>query len=644
SGFLITSLLLEENATRGRIALGAFWGRRARRLLPALFLVLGAVSLYAVINGRFSSPTSGGAAIDLSGLRGDALATLVYVANWHAIFSHQSYFTQFSTPSPLTHTWSLAIEEQFYLLWPLAIVGLVTWAKAHWRGIGLGVCVGGAAASALAMALLYHPGVDPSRVYYGTDTRAFDLLVGAALAFATAARPQPGPRARRALHGVSIPAVVVLGVFWATAGTAAGLPRPAMFHGEFLLCALLAGVVLADVRQVEAGPLARVLSIAPLRYIGTISYGLYLWHWPVFVYLNSARTSWHGAGLDLARIGLTAALAVASYHLVERPLRRASFAGIKARLAIPAAVLATVGVILVGTTASVAAPVEAWTGGGLDPGAGPAVAGAGGFGTEVPIALPPTLHLSPKHPLRVLTFGDSVMSFAQKGIISALESTGEVRVEPAARPGWSLKTSSGLAFLEHHVRLSRPELVVGTWSWDNVAAKRDPNAYQKKLDAAIRQLLVPHDHVLGVIFLQMPVFNPDTSTPEGRGFVPNAAGLAIWNAAVQQASGLFPGKVMYLPVASSLEIEGRYTNWLPPTGSHSAPLRHWVRVRTSDGVHLCPPGITRYAAPVLQDLTELFHLKPTPRHWWLSQLITVRGLAHATSSFGVTCPTDHPPT
>ena len=125
SGFLITSLLLEEWCESARIRLGAFWGRRARRLLPALLLVLMAVSVYAVVNGRFSTPTTGGAAIDLSGLRGDGLATLFYFANWHAIFVHQSYFTQFSTPSPLQHTWSLAIEEQFYLVWPLVIVGLL---------------------------------------------------------------------------------------------------------------------------------------------------------------------------------------------------------------------------------------------------------------------------------------------------------------------------------------------------------------------------------------------------------------------------------------------------------------------------------------------------------------------------------------
>ena len=204
SGFLITSLLIEEWVTTARIRLGSFWARRARRLLPALFLVLVAIAVYVVLNGRFGPPGSA-AQVDLSGLRGDDLATLFYVANWHAIFAHQSYFAQFSAPSPLEHTWSLAIEEQFYLVWPPVLLLILTLARGAWRRVGMIVTVVGALASAGLMALLYHPAADPTRLYFGTDTRVFDMLAGATMAMVAAARPQPGPRARLALH-VAAPA------------------------------------------------------------------------------------------------------------------------------------------------------------------------------------------------------------------------------------------------------------------------------------------------------------------------------------------------------------------------------------------------------------------------------------------------------
>jgi peptidoglycan/LPS O-acetylase OafA/YrhL len=644
SGFLITSLLVEEWCTSDRIRLVAFWGRRARRLLPALLLVLIAISLYAVVNGQLSSPTSGGAAIDLSGLRGDALATLFYVANWHAIFVHQSYFAQFSTPSPLQHTWSLAIEEQFYLMWPLVIVGLLKWSPKHWRSLGIGLCVLGALASAAAMAVLYHAGADPSRVYYGTDTRAFDLLMGAALAMVAAGRAQPGHRARSLLHFAAPAAAAVLGVFWATAGTASGMPTTGMFKGEFLVCAALAAVVIADVRQFDQGPLARLLSVGPLRWIGLISYGLYLWHWPIFVYLNEARTGLSGAGLDFARVGSTFAVATGSYYLLELPIRRRRYSGIPRILLAPSALLVTAVIVVGGTSPSLAAPpVLAWTGGGLYPGSGPHVPGAGGISGEVPIALPPGTVISHAHPLRVLTIGDSIMAAAERGIGPALMSTGEMTVTWAAEPGWSLEEPGGQAFLQRRVRETHAQLIIGTWSWDAGAAHAEPGAYQSTLDTVIRQLLSPADgHVLGVIFLQMPPFGPNAGYDDTTVLL-NGAGIPAWNEAVQRASQTFPGKVMYLPVASSVEFKGRYSTWLPDRGRTLARQDEWARVRTLDDIHLCPPGLTRYAAPVLQDLTTVLHLSPPKHPWWNSYVIAVAGFDSATSSFGLACPPDHPP-
>jgi hypothetical protein len=274
------------------------------------------------------------------------------------------------------------------------------------------------------------------------------------------------------------------------------------------------------------------------------------------------------------------------------------------------------------------------------------VAGAGGFSSEVPITLPPSLVVDKAHPLRVLAFGDSVMVFAQYGIKAALESTGEVTVVGGAKTGWGLTKPGAEALLRTDVRTFHPEIVVGTWSWDAAAAAADPTAYRQTLDTAIGQLLSPAEGVVGVILLQMPPFGPIPAfiaeSSAGETWRLRAAGLPAWNEAIEQSSMTFPGKVMYLPVGSSLELDGKYTSSLPPTRKSSAPHNQWVRVRTSDGVHLCPPGITRYAAPVLADLTTLFHLSPPTSQWWNSYRITVRAFAHSTSSFGLTCPGNHP--
>ncbi len=382
SGFLITSLLAVEWKGTGGVDLRRFWVRRARRLLPALLVVLAAVAGYAA---TVAGP------LELQRIRADGLATLFYVANWHAVAAGTSYWANLTLPSPLLHTWSLAIEEQFYVLWPLVVVAVLGWWRRSLRAL-LAVTAALAALSAALMPLLFDGG-DPSRVYYGTDTRMAGILYGAVLALAVACWGQVrGVLARRALEVTAVVAMVGLGWGWATVrGTS-----PWLYQGGFVVFGLAVAVVIAAATHDRPGPVARVLSIAPLRWFGLVSYGLYLWHWPVIVWLTPRRTGVDGWELSALRFGVTMAVTLASYWLVEQPIRHGALRGRVALVGTPAAVAAVAVALLAATTGAVAPPAVA---------AGPtpaAVGGApGGGGSTVP---PP---VTTPGLLRVLVVGDS---------------------------------------------------------------------------------------------------------------------------------------------------------------------------------------------------------------------------------------------
>lgn len=306
SGFLITSLLLAERARYGRIALRAFWLRRARRLLPALLIML----VVVVLTARFLQTAD-----EFRLLRLDALASLGYVANWRMIWRGSDYFTATSDPSLVQHAWSLGIEEQFYALWPLIVAGIaLVWAARRWRLILLLGCVAGALASAVAAAVLFRPD-DVNRAYFGTDSRAQALLIGAALAVALDLRPIGR---HRVIAGAAVFGAVTTGVLWFLTGT----PSRALFSGGLTVAALATAAVLLHITTNQESRFARVLSIRPLVWLGTVSYGVYLWHWPVFGFMTAGRTGLAGLGLLVARLGMTVALTVASYYAVEVPIRR----------------------------------------------------------------------------------------------------------------------------------------------------------------------------------------------------------------------------------------------------------------------------------------------------------------------------------
>jgi len=305
SGFLITSLLLAEWYRTGRVNLLQFGLRRLRRLFPAMLLMVVASVSFAVL----FLPD------DVVGLRRDAVAGLGYVTNWHLIFSRISYFESMGRPSLLRHLWSLAIEGQLYVAWPLIFAVLIRRWNGRWVPL---LAVLGAAGSTVLMALLYHPDLDPSRVYYGTDTRAAGFLLGALLVFV----PLQGRSARRVTAWlVDLAGLASLGLLvWACIRIDAY--QPLLYRGGFAVVAIATMLVIVAIVRPNTRLVPAVLGCRPLRWIGLRSYGIYLWHWPVFMLTRpQLDLPLDGVPLLVLRIALTLVLTELSYRAVEKPLR-----------------------------------------------------------------------------------------------------------------------------------------------------------------------------------------------------------------------------------------------------------------------------------------------------------------------------------
>jgi peptidoglycan/LPS O-acetylase OafA/YrhL len=313
SGFLITTLLVEERRRHGGVDLRGFWLRRALRLLPALGLLLVGTAVYAA--ARPSAPAS-------EGFGADALAALFYVANWAAALSHQYH------AHLLSHTWSLAIEEQFYVLWPPVLVVLL--ARTRARTV-IAVTAAGVAASVAVRAVLYRSHGFTPRVTYGLDTRASALLLGCLLALFMARRPVRAATRRptavtaaTGAVGLGVLAWMVVGSRYASASIGAHPGR--VFDEAYLLAPLAACALIASLVVAPSTPLARAMSLRPIVWLGRISYSLYLWHFPVDLVLAPAGGATATPALQVARLVVAVVLAAASYELVER-----RFLALKAR-------------------------------------------------------------------------------------------------------------------------------------------------------------------------------------------------------------------------------------------------------------------------------------------------------------------------
>jgi peptidoglycan/LPS O-acetylase OafA/YrhL len=404
SGFLITSLLLDELGRTGAIDLPGFWVRRARRLLPALIIMVMAV---VVLRELFPSDA-------VAAVRDDAVAAFFWVANWVFVFRDTDYFTQGDTPSPLQHTWSLAVEEQYYVVWPLVLVAaavLLALLTRHRdalpkvrtvRIVVFVIAVAGAAASAVAACLMVS---EPSlnRVYFGTDTRVQALLVGAAAAallvrdWPALARYGTQIRSRWGRWVAQILPVIGLTMLAVVAHFATG-SAPEFRRGLLIVVAIAAIFIVAPVALEQRGLVAQVLAFPPLVWLGTISYGVYLWHWPVFLALNGERTGLTGMPLFAIRALATVTLAAMSWWLIEQPIKRWRPAHVP-QLRLAVATLATVAVATM-----VVVPVGIKEGGERP--AGPDVLAAA-VQPEVPVEIGGTARPAPGT-RTVAVFGDSM--------------------------------------------------------------------------------------------------------------------------------------------------------------------------------------------------------------------------------------------
>ncbi len=316
SGYLITDILLSQLSRRGHIRLGKFWLARARRLLPALFLMLIVVVAWVTIFGP-AQPQQ---------FRDAVVASALYVGNWQLILGDVSYFARFAPPGPLNHLWSLAIEEQFYIVWPfLLLIGvklvgetpLSSGVRPRLAVVTLALAIG----SAILMAVLYHPSLDPSRVYYGTDTRASELLFGAALAMVWPSRklsPRIGAGARNTLDGLGVAGLLAIALMiWQSDQYSSFL-----YRGGFVLLSIATVLVVAALAH-PASRLGPVLGWKPLRWIGVRSYAIYLWHFPIIVLTTPGGVANGAEPLrELAQLAAIVAISALSWKYLEEPVRR----------------------------------------------------------------------------------------------------------------------------------------------------------------------------------------------------------------------------------------------------------------------------------------------------------------------------------
>ncbi|MGI5478762.1 acyltransferase family protein [Streptomyces lavendofoliae] len=602
SGYLITTLLLAEWDREGRIRLAAFWSRRAKRLLPALVVVVVVVCAVAPL---VVAPE------ELSGLRADALATLAYVANWRMVVRGTDYFAQMAAPSLLQHMWSLGVEEQFYLLWPLllVVVARAAGARARVPALVLVAAVAGVAASVGACLVLSASAADPGRLYFGSDTRAMSVLVGCALAAALARWPGGPGRGRPVLGRVPAGSALIGAVAVAWLWSHASGSDPWLYPGGLLAGSLGTAAVLAHAVLAPRSVTARLLSLPGLPALGRISYGVYLWHWPLFAWLNGARTGLSGGWLFAVRCAVTVLVAAASFVLLERPVQRGGAWWLRRSAPVLGGAFGLL--VLVGGSVVALVPTAARTpvvAPPVSPADPPAPPEAGRSPDGTAPATP-----SRRGPVSVVVMGDSVAW----SLVRYLPRTPGVAVLDRTTLGCGLVVGSPYRYFGTERRVSRactrwpvrlrdaveqerPDVVMilaGRWeTMDRVHQGRwtqvgDPVFDRHMLAQLDRAVKLAAGRGARVVLATEP-YNRRGERPDG-GLWPEDRPERVdrWNALLRKTAARHPGTVRILDLGRRLCPDGTFT-WRV----------NGVQVR-SDGVHLTPEGVRLITPWLMTQLT-----------------------------------------
>ena len=598
SGFLITGLLLAEVDRRGRVGLIAFWGRRFRRLLPAVLLLLVAVTVIVTI---VASVPERAATLE------DGPWAQFYLANWHAIAGHRDYWASFELPRMFGHLWSLAIEEQFYMVWPI-VVGLIAWRASRPHRAVLVFCIVASSLSLLWMIALFNPS-DPTRVYIGTDTRASSLLLGAL--FATAPmRSAVGRVVKRSTGAFTALVTMIAAVIGASWFLVDGPSSQWLFRGGLFVHSLLSALLVALCAANPRAVASRSIGVAPLAMIGVLSYSLYLWHWPIYALLTEQRTNLSGWPLFGVRIAVSFAAAALSKMLIEDPVRfRAPWARGRTGVAVLVSAMAGVGAFWVlvphpdtapaafslnqFASTTVATVPQSTTVPATVAAAAPTTAPIAASTTvaTVPITttVPPPVLLAPT--TRILMAGDS-MAFDEWPAVAAALYAGRIAISGYVSPGAGLLDTKypSTAEIDKAVVDNKPDLVLYQASlWDYGSRAQQEAAYTTFADFVI-------DHGARLAFVTIPPLRDDHRAPE----------LETLTVIMHEIADAHPGEVVVL---NGNDI------WGPVFAQDVNGDK--VPERKPDGVHVCPSGAAMYAIWLMNQLQQRFaDFVPTPPAQW----------------------------